>query len=188
MPRQRAQGGVPGQASSSSGSGGVASVDPDPIPEDVFASVSAELVGLKEEFGGFDEEGTFFTVRVLGGEWSIAKRGVPCTDVGAYAIEKSTALWCKGVGWPSSKSFAVRKHEGVENARRLAEEMCRRGNFFIKAWVDAGSPSGFSFDALKTSYRPTTSYSEWFDGLPLSSNASKSAFEILAMCPRPVPE
>ena len=98
---------------SSSGSAAAPVPVPEQLPEDILAAVSAELHGLKEQYSGYDEVGTiYFTVRVLGGEWSITKRNVPCTDVGAYAIERTTKLWCSGVGWPSSKSFAVRKHGG----------------------------------------------------------------------------
>ena len=175
-----------GQSSVGSGSGSVA--EPIEIPEDVFAAVSTELQGLKEQYHGFDEEGTYFTVRVLGGDWSISQRGVPCTDIGAYAIDKSTSRWCTGVGWPAAKSFAVRKHEGVENARHLAEEMCRRGNFFIKSWCDAGSPAGYRFDDIKASYVAPRSYWDWSDSLPISSKACAAVFEIRDLCPLPVPE
>ena len=115
----------PGSSASSSGGGGSSAHVPDEIPEDVLAKVAAELAGLKDAYSGFDDEGTFFTERVLGGTWSITQRRVPCTDIGAYAIEKSTQLWCTGVDWPARKSFAVKKHQGVENARFLSEEMCR---------------------------------------------------------------
>ena len=176
------------QSSSGSGSGSGSVAEPIEIPENVLAAVSDELQGLKEQYHGFDEEGTFFTVRVLGGDWSISKRGVPCTDVGAYAIDKSTQRWCTGVGWPAAKSFAVRKHEGVENARHLAEEMCRRGNFFVKSWCDAGSPSGYRFEDIKASYVAPPSYFDWLDTLAISSKACQAAFEIRELCPLPVPE
>ena len=178
----------PGQSSVSSGSGSSSVAVPEVIPEDVFAAVSAELLGLKEQFAGFDEEGTYFTVRVLGGQWSIQQRRVPCTDIGAYAIERTTKLWCNGVGWPAAKSFAVKKHQGVENARILSEEMCRLGNWYIKAWVEAGSPQGFSFDHVKASYRSPSHYTEWFDNLSVSSAAYKAAFELTQLCPCPVPQ
>ena len=66
------------QGKSGSGSGSVPG--PAEVPEDVFASVSAELLGLKEQYDGLDDEGCYFTVRVLGGEWSIAQSQVPCID------------------------------------------------------------------------------------------------------------
>ena len=55
-----------GQSFSGSGIGRVA--EPQQIPEDVFAPVSAKLQCLSEPYHGFDEEGTYFIVRVLGGE------------------------------------------------------------------------------------------------------------------------
>ena len=179
-------GGGGGHAVPSSGSAASVLV-PDAIPEDILAAVSTELQDLRAQHGGFNEEGTFFTVKVLGGEWSMSRRGVPCTDVGAYAIERSTVLWCKAVGWPNAKSFAVKKHKGVENSRRLAEEMCRRGNFFMQAFIDAGSPGGFSFEAVKPSYASSRSFDEWFENLALNHPACKAAFEIRDLCPRAVP-
>ena len=98
----------PGPSAGSSAGGGSSLPVPDDLPEDVLAEVSAQLAGLKDECSGFDEEDTFFTVRVLGGTWSIAQRRMPCTDIGAYAIEKSTQVWCSGVGWPARNSFAVK--------------------------------------------------------------------------------
>lgn len=160
---------------------------PADIPEDVVASLAQELADLRAEYEGFDEEGTYFTVRVLGGEWSIKKKGVPCTDVGAYALEKSTEGWCKGVGWPARKSFAVRKHGGVSNARKLAEEMCRRGNFFMKSWVDAGCVGGFDFQLVKAAYKAPNSYEDWVDTLVINSDAFVAAMDIRDLCPIPVP-
>ena len=68
------------------------------------------------------------------------------------------------------------------------KEMCRRGNFFIKAWADAGSPGGFSFDELWHAYRPPPSYSDWFDTIAMGSNEAKAAWEIMGFCPRRVPD
>ena len=168
--------------------GGRGSVDvPPDLPEDVLASVADDLSSLREQYAGFDDVASYFTVRVLGGAWSISKRNVPCTDVGSYAIERSTERWCSGVGWPARKSFAVRKHGGVANARALAEEMCRRGNFFIKAWIDAGSVGGFDFQPVKPAYRAPPSYEDWLDSLPVSSDAFKSAMEVRDLCPIRVP-
>ena len=178
----------PGQSSASSGTGSGSVAAPDDVPEDIIAAVSAELQGLRDQYAGFDDEGTYFTVRVLGGTWSITQRRVPCTDIGAYAIERSTQLWCNGVGWPAAKSFAVKKHEGVENARRLSEEVCRLGNFFIKAWIEAGSPQGFVFENVKARYRSPDSYTAWFESLPLTCKAYTAACEITQLCPRPVPQ
>ena len=109
----------------------------------------------------------YFSVKVLGGDWSVARFGKTATDSGSYPKDKSTSLCCKAVGWPlapGQKSFACSKF-GMEASRRLAEELTRRANYFIGAWIDAGSPSGYSFEP----YRTPQDYSDWFDGLPLSS-------------------
>ena len=156
-------------------------------PEDVFELAAAELVSLREQYGGYEEEVSYFTVRVLGGDWSVIRSSQTCTDIGAYATDKQTKTWCSAVGWPASKTFAVRKHGGVENSRRLSLEMCSRGNHFMKGWIDSGSVAPFSFEGLKVSYRAPASYNDWRDDLVASSAAFQASMHIETLCPRDIP-
>ena len=151
-----------------------------------MASVNAQLQSLRDEWGGFGDETFHFTVRVLGGQWSVNLRRKLTTDIGAYSKDKATGLWCKAVGWPMAKSFAVAKY-GLHNARVLSEEMCRLGNYFLGAWTAAGNPTPFSFDHLKGAYQSPPEYLQWFEGLPLNSDAIKAAFLVRDLCPGPVP-
>ena len=131
----------------------------------------------------------YFSVRVRGGDWSVARFRQVAKDIGSYPRDKSTSLWCKAVGWhpaPGQKSFATSKF-GMEAARRLAEEVIRCANYFIGAWIDAGSPSGCSFEELVAGYRSPQEYSDWFDDLPLNSDASKAAMTIRGLAPQLVP-
>ena len=79
-----------GSTSSASGSASRTSSDTD-IAEDLLAAAAAELSSLKEQLKGFEEEtGSWFTIRVLGGIWSMERSRQSCTDIGAYARDKST--------------------------------------------------------------------------------------------------
>ena len=157
------------------------------VAEDVVARVQAELRALRDELAQSDDSLSYFRIRVLGGEWSLKRSGKTTTDVGCYAKDKSTKNWCDVVAWPSARSFAVGKFGGVQNARMLSEEVRRKGDYFINAWVDPGSPLQFSFDDCKQGYRTTDEYYDWMDSLALNSWGCKAAFEIRDMCPRPVP-
>ena len=74
------------------------------------------------------------------------------TDFGSYAKDKSIAKWCALTNFPERKSFAVNRY-GMANSRMLAEEVVRRGDLFLGAWVDAGSPSAYDFHPLVAACR-----------------------------------
>ena len=157
------------------------------IDEDVVARVQSELADIREDVAQGEDTISYFRIRVLGGEWSMKLFGKTTTDVGCYAKDRSTKTWCDVVGWPKARSFAVQKFAGVENARMLAEEVRRKSDFFMTAWVDAGSPSPFAFEDCKHSYRSPDEWTEWMDSLPLDSESCKAALDITGMCPRSVP-
>ena len=65
----------------------------------------------------------------------------------------------------------------------LAEEVRRKGDLFMLAWVDAGSPDTFSFEACKAGYTSTAENMSWLDDLALHSECSRDAFKTRDMCP-----
>ena len=157
------------------------------IPEDILAAAAAELTALREDCEGEEEEGSWFTVRVLGGEWSMERSRQSASDIGAFARDRSTRTWCSATGWPSARSFAVRKHEGPLNARRLSEEMVRRGNHFMRGWIQRGSPAPFCFAQLRAAYCAPLSYNDWRDNLAASSEAFKASMAIENLVPADIP-
>ena len=158
------------------------------LAEDIVAAVSQDLMTLREEVGhgaGVD----FFTVRVLGGQWSMQRFKQMATDVGCFPKDQSVRVWRSAVGWPPApgqRNFAVRKF-GLAGARMLASEMCRRGNHFMSAWEQSGKPGGFDFLPVAASYRSNDEYDTWFDALPVSGDCFKAAMVIRGLIPRPVP-
>ena len=57
----------------------------------------------------------------------------------------------------------------------------------MRCWVAAGSPTPYDFDPVKVGYVGTRECTQWFDDIPLSSHASKVAFQIRDFVPAPVP-
>ena len=146
--------------------------------EEIRAEVAASNAG---------GDASFFKMRVLGGLWSVQLQKTLTTDFGSYAKDKSIALWCQKVQFPERKSFSVNRY-GFSNARVLAEEVVRRGDYFLGGWVDAGSPVPFDFTALAVAYEPIDEFVQWFDDLPLDSWSSKAAFGLSDLTPMPVRE
>ena len=157
------------------------------LTEDVVARVHTELADLRAQVLETNLPDSHFKLRVLGGEWSEALFGKTATDVGCYARDRTVETWCTVVAWPPRKSFAVTKHEGFQNCRMLSEEMRRKGDFYMDAWLAAGSPSPFSFAECAQHYQTVPEYRAWMDSLPLNSEQAKAALEIVGLTPRPVP-
>ena len=176
-----------GGASTSSGSGQPVPLE---LPQDVIADVATQLQALRNDIAVPVE--SYFRVRVLGGEWSITLFRKVAKDIGAYPKNKDAVSWCQAVGWPPGgsktgvRSFSVSMY-GLEGSRHLAEEMCRRGDHYLRSWVDAGSPTPYDFAPVKVGYVSTREYIQWFDDIPLSSHASKVAFQIRDFVPDALP-
>ena len=180
-------GGDGGGGGSASGSRAEGSGDVD-IPEDVVASVSEQLMNLRAEVG-HEATADFFNVKVLGGDWSVQRFMQMAKDVSCRPKDHSVKVWMAAVGWPPApgqRHLAVKKF-GLEGARMLASEMCRRGNHFMGAWEQAGSPGGFDFDLVAASYRANGEYEAWTDTLHVTSEGFKASMVIRGLVPQPVP-
>ena len=152
-----------GQGGASSSSGSSAPV-PEQLPRDVLADVATELEALRND--SVDSVDSYFRVRVLGGEWSVTLFRTVAKDIGAYPKNKDAVSWCQAVGWPPGgarngmRSFAVSFY-GLDWAKHLAEEMCRLGDYYIRCWVAAGSPTPYDFVPVKAGYVSTREYIQW---------------------------
>ena len=138
-----------GAASSSSAANRPVAED---LPEDVAAQVHDNLEAIRATMAhGNLETHTFFQLKALGGQWSIKQGKKLTTDFQSIAKDKSVAEWCSLTHFPARKSFSTNAY-GHESARRLAEEVVRRGDFFYGSWIDAGSPIPFDFNPLVADY------------------------------------
>ena len=86
-------------------------------------------------------------------------------------------------GGPAPDLLRLRSIEGFANVRMLLEEVRRKGDCLMLAWVDEGSPDTFSFAVCEAGYTSTAECMPWFDDLALHSECSKAAFEIRDTCP-----
>ena len=148
---------------------------PEEVPEEVLADLARQLEEMRNDVEA--DVASYFKVRVLGGQWSASSRGVAANDLGAYAKTRDVEIWCSAVGWPRSKSFAVTKF-GHQAALMLSKGYVHKGNWFYKQWLDLGCPAPFDWGQISGAYRRDTEYDEWFDGVPIASEAFKSANDI----------
>ena len=156
------------------------------VPDDVMASLAKELQEKKDEL---DEAvtATYFKVRVLGGEWSASKKGQAVSDIGCYPKNRDVTIWCIGVGFPRAKSFSVRRY-GHQGAHALAEGWCHKGDWFFGRWQDLGCPGGLEWGELQAAYMPSSSFSDWFAGVPVETPAFQAGMMLANFVPNPVPE
>ena len=145
--------------------------------------MGSQLRDLREELDAKDEAFQHFRVRALGGDWSVKQFKKTVNDMGCYARDKSVRTWCEAVGFAVATSFAISKYGGLQNCRMLAEEVARKGNYYYQAWLDADCPDTFNFEGLKSRYRSTPEYKNWWEDLLLTSTSFKAAAAIAEMCP-----
>ena len=157
----------------------------------MFGAVREQLQTLREDLAEEQTEGEIYShVKVLGRDKSQTRFRGMCTDMGVAPSDRQVQLWCTAVGWPprpGQKSFAVTKF-GMQGACFLAAELCRRSNYFMSSWVALNSPTPFSFTEFAQAYRPSPEFSDWFDELPINSDAGKAALIIGGLVPAPIPE
>ncbi len=51
------------------------------------------------------EMGDFFFVRVLGGEWTLARQGVAADSVGEFAQKGVASDWCRAFAFSRQQTF-----------------------------------------------------------------------------------
>lgn len=176
-----------GASSSSAGSGGDGHGQAE-LAEDIVAQVHANLEALRAEVNEANQETrSYFDLKALGGVWSVHRSKRITSDFQSMAKDKSIAGWCEKTTFPARKSYSTNLY-GPQNARMLAEEVVRRGDYFFSAWIEAGSPVPFDCFPLALGYKSTSEYCEWFDMLPLSEPSWKAAYEIQQMVPLPLLE
>ena len=72
---------------------------------------------------------------------------------------------------------------GHENARQLAEQVARRGNYFYSRWVEAGAPAPYSFDEVAENYDEGEDFTGWLQAQQVGSQTYKEALKVSQMVP-----
>ena len=136
--------------------------DQDPV--DVEAAVD-ELLAIRSEWDydlGVAEE--FFFIRILGGPWTMANRGVAADAAGGFARPGVGKDWCKSFAFPAQASFAFNRY-GREGANQLAREYCRRGHFFLRLWLQSGTDFQFTQEHIDA-YQEAAEWRSWVESVP----------------------
>ena len=152
------------------------------IPEDVAAEVATALADIRAELEFQEEDDMYFTTRVLGGRWTMANRGVPADAIGSFSRGAPTEVWCRSCRWPRQRTFHFSKYSH-EGARQLADEVCRRGNYFMNCWVKAGSPDVFCFKEVIGAYPENFEFIDWLTEQPLDSACFSAGVGVRALVP-----
>ena len=178
----------PSGASSSSRGQGSSRPEAEELPEDIVARVHDNIAAIRAAVGEDNHETrSFFNLKALGGPWSVKQGKALTTDFQSIAKDKSIATWCANTLFPERKSFST-NHYGHLNARMLAEEVGRRGDYFYGAWEADECAVPYDYNPLVAGYRSPVDYINWFDELPLNSPSARAAFEIREMVPYPLLE
>ena len=152
------------------------------LPEDLIALVATELDDAREALENVDDQQMYFYTKVLGGEWAQKRVGHAASDVGSYARGNDVKLWCRSTGFAAGRTFSLRAY-GHENARVLAEQVARRGNYFYSRWIEAGAPTPYSFDEVAENYDEGEDFAGWLQAQLVGSKTYKEALKISQMVP-----
>ena len=156
------------------------------LPEDVAAAVAQELADIRAELLVFEDNDGYFTTRVLGGQWTAANRGVAADAIGAFARGAESATWCTACAWPRQRTFHFSRYS-QQGARHLAEEICRRGNYFMNRWVEAGSPHPFCFKDVAEAYPDNFEWIVWLSEQPIESACFAAGMGVRGLIPNDMP-
>lgn len=160
----------------------VEAVEPDIDGEAVDVEL-AEVRAVMALDGSADEE--YFTVRVLGGRWTMAHTGEVCDYVMGKTKGRLADQWAKGNRFPRSKRYSINKYT-AEGARMFAAEFARRGNFFCNQWVDGWTNcDSFAHTAATNSeYPEELGFLDWACSLDVESPCFAALLELRQMYPR----
>lgn len=128
--------------------------------EEAFADVAGELADIREEHAGNEQEEAYFVLRIQGGTWTKAHRGVAADSATSYA-RSFTKLFCKKYKWPKQKGFAFAKY-GEFDSVQLAKEWVRKGNHFARLWYE-GAGGAVDFKLAPEGDHPCPDDGEWLD-------------------------
>ena len=96
-----------------------------------------------------------FTVRVLGGDWTLAHKGVPYDTFKASVVGGSLADgWCRAHLLATSSSYACARF-GDEGAQIAAAAWCQMMQYYYDIALNAGAVNGeYLYDEASYMHRP----------------------------------
>lgn len=125
----------------------------------------------------------FFSVRILGGVWTMANRGVAADSVGGFARAGVAKDWCRSCGFPAQMTFAFGRY-GREASNQLAREYTRRGHYFLMLWLEGGADFRYAQHHIDN-YTEPAEWRVWADGLPAEEQwPRRKVSELRQLAPR----
>ena len=153
----------------------------DAVNDEEVGDPMEELEVIRDELR-WEEADPYFYVRVMGGRWTMANRGVAANSSGGFA-RNEVIPWCDLYRFPKQCSHAFGRFDGREAATNLTREYCRRGNFFYKFYADGpGDEYEYTPDIIN-SYVESAEWLDFVCGLDIFSRAFAAAVLIRAMAP-----
>ena len=151
--------------------------------EDDMERFAEELADIRAELAG-DADETYFSIHVLGGKWTKAKKGVVADGCGGFARKGIATKWCTKYGFKKQAAQMFTRY-GRENARLIALEYCTRGHFFFGLKLASDMGDAFQYtQADIDSYAPSEKWCEFMTGLDLEDVSFVRGLTIQGYAPK----
>jgi hypothetical protein len=125
-----------------------------------------------------------FYVKVLGGSWTKANKGVLADGVAVFARNGlANVSFCVTFDLPKQRSFAYTLH-GMIGAHALVDELCRKSIFFFNMWLFSDDDAFRFTDGMIASYVDSVDFTSFVDGERIDSVCYSKALLIRALKPQ----
>lgn len=147
--------------------------------------VASDLAALRRAWNYEEGDSMSFYTRILGGGWTQKHKGVVADGV-VGTCRASARLWCSHYGWPRSKTYFFNKYSRA-GAHMLAEEYCRRGEYFFNLYVAFDESGGEAFQYSEedvAGYEDNMDFLNWFLEQPLDSPQFEAGMALRSLVPQ----
>ena len=147
-----------------------------------------EVTRIREEFGeDAAPEVKHFEVHVLRGRWTEEHTGFWWDRLGARPLRGGLSTeWASKYFYSTGTTWARRSHT-EEGCLLLADEFCRRGEYFIQMWMEHCIDKGWDFRYTQEhfdAYSPDLTHLEWAVTVRIGSATYTRLTELTNMFPR----
>ena len=143
-----------------------------------------ELMAVREEWMLADDPLEFYRLRILGGAWTKAAKGVAADSAGGFACGGVAKDWSAIYRWPKQKTFAFARYTRA-GAMQLAREFVRKSNAMVLLWVEGEIDPGLGYGpAVLAGYEPAPEFLAWHaEIVGMHHWCQRAAEELLGLAP-----
>ena len=145
--------------------------------------VDAELARLREDVAEEAHVDMYFYARVRGGRWTAANRGVAADAIAGYARGGVARAFCEIFAFSKEMSFYFGRY-GEEGSRLLANEFCRRGDYFCDLWVSSSNDEFVFTQQMLDDYQDGFEFIAWLCDQPIDSVCFEKGNELRRLAPK----